>query len=89
MVAHKNKKAHGNLVMFLDMDVFMIGKLWKVHKGKQVLVQVNKFSVRELQLLSLSSIRKALQNDPDLGRQNSKDLPQPNQAMYFSAGSLF
>ena len=50
-----------------------------------MVVQVNKYSARELRLLSLGSLIKALQNDPDLGRSSS-DPPQILQSIYVATG---
>ena len=39
-------------------------------------MQLSAYSARELRLLNLSSLTMALQNDPDLGRLSSTDLPK-------------
>ena len=71
------------LVMSPDTDVYMIGIPLECMQSKEVVVQVSKHNAREVRILSLSAIIKAMENDPDL---SSRDLPQILQAIYVSTG---
>ena len=51
-----------------------------------MVVQVNKYSAIELQLLSLDSVTKALQNDLDMDQLNSSDLPKILQSISVATG---
>ena len=44
----------------------MIGMPLECEKSKEVIVQVSKHNARETAFLSLTSLTKALENDPDL-----------------------
>ena len=55
------------LVLSPDTDVYMIGMPLECAKSKEVIVQVSKHNARETAFLSLTSLTKALENDPDLG----------------------
>ena len=55
-------------VLSPDTDVYMIGMPLEYAKSKEVIVQVSKHNARsETAFLSLTSLTKALENDPHLG----------------------
>ena len=74
------------LIMSPDTDVYMIGLPLEHAQSKEVVVQVSKHNSREVRILSLSSLTKALEYDPDLGRLSSRELPQLLQTIYVSTG---
>ena len=51
-----------------------------------MLVQISIYSARELRILRMSSLRKAMQNDPDLGKLSQANLPQIFQTIYVATG---
>ena len=63
------------IVLSPDIDVYMIGMPLECAKSKEVIVQVSKHNARETAFLSLTSLTKALENDPDLGRLSSGAVP--------------
>lgn len=74
------------LVLSPDTDVYMIGIALESAHHKNVIVQINKYSARELKFLSLLSLKIALENDPDLGLLHSYDLIQILQRIYVCTG---
>ena len=69
-----------------DTDVCMIGLLLLSSQVKDVLVQISIYSARELRILRMSRLRKALQNDPDLGKLSQANLSQILQTIYIATG---
>ena len=74
------------LILSPDTDVYMIGLPLLSVQVKDVLVQISIYSARELRILRMSSLRKAMQNDPDLGKLSQANLPQIFQTIYVATG---
>ena len=65
----------------------MIGITLECAQSKDVVLQISNHNARErTYVLELSSLVKALENDPDLGRLNPSDLPQLLQTIYVGTG---
>ena len=63
---HATKSQHENiLILSPDTDVYHIGLPLACVKNKEIIVQVSAISSRQLKLLHLTSLVKALDNDPD------------------------
>ena len=59
----KNTRQNKILVISPDTNVYHIGLPLLCSKGKEVVVQLNEISNRQLKFLSLKSLQKALEND--------------------------
>lgn len=76
------------LVISADMctDVYHIGLPLCCTKQKEIIVQVNQVSSRQLKLLHLTGLLQALENDPDLAHIDQTILPQILQTIYITTG---
>lgn len=79
---HCKQSAHNKvLVLSPDTDVYHI-VLPLSHGDKQIFIQINPHTSRDLCYLSLPSLITALQNDPDLSSIEPSLLPQILQTLY-------
>ena len=81
------KKTKWNRIMIVspDTDVYNIG-LPLENTMKEVIIQVSPPSKRELKLLHMTNLRRALANDPDLAHIDPTILPRVLQTLYVSTG---
>ena len=82
----KNTRQNKILVISPDTNVYHIGLPLLCAKGKEVVVQLNEISNRQLEFLSLKSLQKALENDPDLSHIHLATLPRTIQTVYTATG---
>ena len=84
---HAKKTEHDRILLISpDTDVHMIGLPLQAAQNKDIVVQINPFSARELRLLRISSLIQALQADPDLGRVRESELPSILQTLFVCTG---
>ena len=74
------------LIMSPDTDVYNIGIALHHTEHKQLIVQLNAYSARQLRLLSMSNFIKALSTDPDLAHVQCQHLAQILQTLYVTTG---
>ena len=74
------------LILSADTDTYHIGCALKTATSKDIIIQLNKISSRELKYLHLTNLLKALANDPDLAHINPTELPQILQTLYVCTG---
>ena len=80
---HARKTPHNKiLVISPDTDVYHIGLPLQCAIQKQVIVQVSPVNSKDLKLIHLTQLIKALQDDPDLAGINPSILPQILQTLY-------
>ncbi len=74
------------LLITPDTDVYVIGLALRNSHTKDIIAQVSPFSSRELRLLGLSSLIRALEADPDLAQIPPSQLPRILQTLYICTG---
>ena len=73
-----------------DTDVYVIGLALQSTQTKEVIVQLSAYSARELRLLIVKFDNGFTENDHDLGRLNSTDLPKiQNTSIYLCLYRMF
>ena len=75
------------LIMSLDTDSYHIGL--PLHHGdrKEVIVQLNKYTSKDLRYFHLNHFLRVIKNDPDLSSIPSTLLPKIFQTLFVSTGS--
>ena len=69
------KKTRSNKILIMS-DVYMIGLPLHSTKQKDIILQINTYSARELRFLNLSTMICLLHDDPDLARIDNNILPK-------------
>ena len=82
----KHTVSRNILIMSPDTDVYHIGSPLQRSTDKHVILQINKFSSRDLRFLDMNALNKALQNDPNLSHLEPDTLPSTLQTLYVSTG---
>ena len=77
---------HNILVLSPDTDVYHIGLPLACINNKEIIVQVSAINNKQLKLLHLSALVKALDHDPDLSKIERDILPQVLQSLYVVSG---
>ena len=74
------------LIRSPDTDCYHIGMTMLGAQDKSVIVQLNKYSSKELRFLHLSNLIQVLKNDPDLSSLTPDRIPQIFQTLFVSTG---
>ena len=74
------------LITSPDTDVYHIGLPLKCVRNKNIIVQINTASSRELKFVNLTALNTAIQNDPDLATINPAILSKVLQTLYVCTG---
>ena len=74
------------LIVSPDTDVYQIGLTMLCSKQKQITVQVNPLTLRQLKFINLKELLHALQTDPDLTQLNLALRPNILQTIYTVSG---
>lgn len=90
MWLHAKKAPFRNiLIISPDTDSYHIGMPLVFMPEKDIIVQLNKMSSKDLQFFYLTSFIKAINNDPDLSAISNDILPQIFQTLYVGTGCDF
>ena len=74
------------LIRSPDTDCYHIGMTMLGAQDKSVIVQLNKYSSKELRFPHLSNLIQVLKNDPDLSSLTPDRIPQIFQTLFVSTG---
>ena len=77
---------HNIPVLSPDTDVYHIGLPLACINNKEIIVQVSAINDKQLKVLHMSSLVKALNHDPDLSKIDRDKLPQVLQSLYVVSG---
>lgn len=74
------------LIMSPDTDIYHIGLPLQSIANKEIIVQLNKYTSKELKYFDFSAFQEVLRKDPDLSTIPSNLLPQVFQSLFVTTG---
>ncbi len=82
----KQSSSNNILILSPDTDVYHIGCGLQIEQSKCTVIQLSKMNSKEIKLLNLQNLTRALRTDPDLAQINEAILPNILQTLYVCTG---